>query len=303
MGFSLSRAIAGAVGGAAHAAGEIFDAQLKEEEKNRARELDLARQKEAAKYADELVSARERSKEAFQERKEKDKRGIYKSTFELAQADLKERGVKYGTVEGQRAMAEAFSKTGYPEFADKFLDNAANLDKATNDHEYKKAQLEANRLAREANVLAREGKISDTKLAADRKVYEGRLDDLTQFQYDADGKKTGEDPTIKHWVAGVTGDIARNDPYKAAQVVTQIAQSVTAIKQKNPRFTPSQVRDEVERMIGASAKQAPAPAAPAAPGVKTVKPRTPGILEKNAGGASGSWDDAQETPLESPLGA
>ena len=79
MGFSLKRALLGAVVGGAHAAGEVYDAQLKEAEKNRQRELDLAKTKELQEHADELLANREARKQEMLDKRESDKREIYKN--------------------------------------------------------------------------------------------------------------------------------------------------------------------------------------------------------------------------------
>lgn len=120
MGFSLKRALAGAVVGGAHAAGEVFDAQLKEQAANRSRELELERQKEMARYQDELTGDRENRRDEIKAaRAEKDQDKVARNMSEIRSA-VREKGLDPDKIDGLRYAAGLADERGYTSIADKY---------------------------------------------------------------------------------------------------------------------------------------------------------------------------------------
>lgn len=310
MGFSLKRALAGAVVGGAHAAGEVFDAQLKEAERDRARIADEERARRQAEYADELLGNREARKQELLDRREADKRKIYKDIVASETAALKEKGVGIGTADGQQAIADAFITAGYPEFGDKFSDNATKAREAADRKELKTIELanamETRRAARAASAEAREARISERQGRADLKrsedfkladkAYNDALGDLEESVYE-DNKKVRTDPTIKNWVRASTFELARKDPYAATQAALQLGELINEIRAEKPnasryeitQLAESRVRSGRKTTEGAIAGQTVdfsssrgAPAAPVTTTRKGSQPETvvPGILDR-----------------------
>lgn len=154
MGFSLKRALAGAVMGAANAQVEIADANLKEAAEQRKLEEQFARQKELIAIQDENAMRREQSmislkEEILNKRSEKDKLFLNEGLDAL-----KKDGVNPGSIEGQRRLAEMAARNGNQNYADKFFDNAIRMGEIESKAELRKAEiatrLETARMAREA---------------------------------------------------------------------------------------------------------------------------------------------------------
>lgn len=262
MGFSLKRALAGAVVGGAHAAGEVFDAQLKEAEKDRARVAEEERARRQAEYADELLASREARKQEFTDKREADKRKIYKDTVGEATAKLKESNIKIGSAEGQQSIAEAFITAGYPEFGDKFSDNAQKAREADDRKELKKIEManlmETKRIGRAAAADARSGRI-DLKRSEDFKMADKAYNDmLTDYEIPVlndEGKGNGTtDPTIKNWIRGQTFEIARKDPYAAMQAAQQLAATVDELRSANPGTSLFKITQMAEDRVRAGTK-------------------------------------------------
>ena len=124
MGFSLSRALAGAAMGAAHSAGEIFDGMIAEERKTREadaamqRQLDVATQLQT--HADELTGAREVSRDALKEARAKKDRDETATQMQGIRTKVKAMGIDPDTNAGLRAAAGLADEQGYTAIADKF---------------------------------------------------------------------------------------------------------------------------------------------------------------------------------------
>lgn len=312
MGFSLKRALLGAVVGGAHAAGEVYDAQLKEAEKNRQRELDLAKTKELQVHADELQANREARKQEMLDKREADKREIYKNIVTEQTKSLKERGIGIGTAEGQQSIAEAFISAGYPEFGDKFSDNAQKAREADDRKELKKIEManlmETRRATRAIQAETRAGRIElkrseDFKMAD--KAYNDMLTDYEIPTFNDDGRRAGTDPTVKNWIRGQTFEIARKDPYAAMQAAQQLGATVDELRAANPGTSLFKITQMAEERVKAGTKamntaisgqtidfNSPRGAAPAQ-AVKSSQPeqRIPGFTE-NIGRNPGLYDQA-----------
>lgn len=175
MGFSLSRALAGAVVGGAHAAGDVFNDQLAEAAKDRARAADEERAFRVAEHADKLVADRARSARDYAEAKEKEKRKDYADTVKDQMVALKEKGISVGSAQGQFAIADAFLQKGQPEFANTFTDNGQKAQQADDNKELRKIQL-ANAAATAA--IARQGKAD----AQEAKIERRKQDEYGRFE-------------------------------------------------------------------------------------------------------------------------
>lgn len=313
MGFSLKRALLGAVVGGAHAAGEVYDAQLKEAEKNRQRELDLAKTKELQEHADELLANREARKQEMLDKRESDKRGIYKNIVAEQTAALKEKGIGIGTAEGQQSIAEAFISAGYPEFGDKFSDNAQKAREADDRKELKKIEManlmETRRATRAMQADARAGRI-DLKRSEDFKMADKAYNDmLTDYEiptFNDGGQRAGTDPTVKNWIRGQTFEIARKDPHAAMQAAQQLGATVDELRAANPGTSLFKITQMAEDRVKSGTKAAtaaisgqtidfnsPRGAAPVqapAPGSQP-RERIPGFTE-NIGRNPGIYDQA-----------
>lgn len=314
MGFSLKRALLGAVVGGAHAAGEVYDAQLKEAEKNRQRELDLAKTKELQEHADELLANREARKQEMLDKREADKREIYKNIVGTQTAALKEKGIGIGTAEGQQSIAEAFISAGYPEFGDKFSDNAQKAREADDRKELKKIEManlmETRRLNGAMRAEARTGRI-DLKRSEDFKMADKAYNDmLTDYEiptFNDGGQRAGTDPTVKNWIRGQTFEIARKDPYAAMQAAQQLGATVDELRAANPGTSLFKITQMAEDRVKAGTKamntaisgqtmdfNSPRGAAPAQAPTTGSQPRerVPGFFEKFGQVSPGLYDQA-----------
>lgn len=262
MGFSLKRALLGAVVGGAHAAGEVYDAQLKEAEKNRQRELDLAKTKELQVHADELLANREARKQEMLDAKQEKLRTTFKDIVNTETAALKEKGIGIGTAEGQQAIADAFISAGYPTEANLFADNAQKWRDATDRKELKKIEManlmETRRQTRAMQAEARAGRI-DLKRSEDFKMADKAYNDmLTDYEIpilNDDGKSTGgKDPTVKNWIRGQTFNIARENPYEAMRAAQELAATVDELRAANPGVSLFKITQMAEDRVKAGTK-------------------------------------------------
>lgn len=158
MGFSLSRALAGAVVGGAHAAGQVFDSQLAEAAKDRARIADEERAFRVADHADELAAMREQRKYEYLEKKQRDNLKQDAETMREVRAKVREQGLDPDTPAGMKAAAGLADEMGYMNHADKFRLRSENERAAT-------AREEGLKEARAARLQAASEARANRKLA------------------------------------------------------------------------------------------------------------------------------------------
>lgn len=251
MGFSLERALAGAVAGAANAAGEVYDAQLKEGVLQRARAEEQANRIALAEEQDRLLAAREQRKQEYLDSKEQSKRSLYASLVEEQVSELKRKGIAIGGAEGQRIIGQAFIEKGYPEFANTFFDNAQKAQQADDNKELRKIQLAnaaaTSALARESKLAAREAKIGEAQKLA-YKTWEGTLNDFEIKSRDQDGN-TKTDSTFKNWMQASTASLAAKSPQAALDRTLQLGQLINELKDSNPTKSPFQITQMAEKRI------------------------------------------------------
>lgn len=168
MGFSLGRALAGAIAGGAGAVSEIADMQIKEAAVSRQREADFERQRQLMREQDEIMAMREQRVADTKQRVEKEKRDEIAGFMRTQLSALKEKGVDSGSIEGQRAIASAAAEAGYQDYADKFYDNAIRLGQiesvAESNRESRQLRAQNMQLAT-ADAAARRAESTDRKNA------------------------------------------------------------------------------------------------------------------------------------------
>lgn len=143
MGFSLKRALAGAVVGGAHAAGEVFDAQLKEAALERERQQQFERQKELQTHQADLLMDRENRRDEIKaSRAEKEQEKIGKNMSEI-RAAVREKGLDPDKIEGLRYAAGLADEKGYTSIADKYRVRLETERSHTANEENKRIQLAA----------------------------------------------------------------------------------------------------------------------------------------------------------------
>lgn len=171
MGFSLKRALAGAVAGSAHALGEIADLQLKEEAAARLRAQEVADKRMLMGEENELLLQREQRVAEMKSKMLDDERtSIGKKVVEF------KAGYKgdITTPAGQRYLAGKFGEIGRTDLANIYEDNARAAEQTRNSHLDRQAQLaistqnsrdnrDAIRQRREEVQLAKDAALNDKK--------------------------------------------------------------------------------------------------------------------------------------------
>lgn len=156
MGFSLRRALAGAVAGGAHAAVELADNAIKSAEHDRQLQMQFDRQKELMAMQEESAVRREQHAYDMKEKLDsKKKEKVGKFMIDGLDA-LKKDGIDSGSIAGQRRLAEMAAASGHQDYADKFFDNAIKLEQIESTTELRKEEMrtraETARLGREARA-------------------------------------------------------------------------------------------------------------------------------------------------------
>ena len=190
MGFSLGRALAGALAGGAAAAGQIADAHILEATRQREADAQFARQRQLMIEQDELLAARaERvasTKNAYDERKIKEVADFMKSGLDT----LKKEDVNPGSVAGQQRLAVLATENGHPGLGDKFFDNATKLSQIESSAELRKEEMKT-RLATVS--LARESANENKKVARearDEQFNQNKISNMSSIEFtDRDGNK------------------------------------------------------------------------------------------------------------------
>lgn len=141
MGFSLKRALAGAIAGAAGAVGSIADARIKEAQQERERQQAFERQRELLELQDEIAAQREQRVEASKQRLEDAKIERMGGFMKDSLASLRESGIDPGSALGQRKLAEMALENKQPALADRFFDNANRMDEMKDRSELRKMEL------------------------------------------------------------------------------------------------------------------------------------------------------------------
>lgn len=294
MGFSLSRALAGAVMGAAHEVGEIADAHLKEAARTRELDDQYRRQLELAKQHDEMVAQRQARVEEMKTARENDRRKEVKSFMAQGLSVLKSEGLDSGSVAGQRRLSELAGSNGYLDYQDKFADNAIKLSQIESNADLKRAEMatraETARLAREARAGDREGRIdANTKQAV--KELNNTIDGFVVERYDRDNHKVTD--TSAADAVRAEADKLRNAGKSPSEINSALLNFKPLFNEqsvKNPGASGADLfsgaKSELQnRMAPKAQTTGPAPVTvQPSQTVPKAKPRIPSMFESKPGG-------------------
>lgn len=149
MGFSLKRALAGAIEGGTRAAGEILDAQVKAKADDEARLQRIADAKELSTFQEGLADARMRSVNEYRGAVEKKSRAEMATLVKGITVKAREAKLDPGSAEGLTFIAEELANNGYMAEADKYNMRAesqrshrANEDLRGDQIKYQRADLQ-----------------------------------------------------------------------------------------------------------------------------------------------------------------
>lgn len=294
MGFSLGRALAGAIAGGAGAASEIADNQIKEAAQSRLMAQQEERQQRMNIARDEIAANRAQRVADTKERLDKNKRDKVSDFMKTNLAAMRAEKIDPGSVAGQKRLAVAAAEAGYQDYADKFFDNATRLGQIESSdglrREEMKTRAEASRMARELNNDRKSAEKEDKEEMARQR----QLDRISQVSItDRDGKKVSFDaaPYLSAlYREGIDNGLRPRDALDAA---TAARKAIDFGLTKNSDFmtvVPAVVnaaatwRKAPETTVTKAPVSAPVIQAPAAP-----KPVTQGLFSRDvpayAGGA------------------
>lgn len=166
MGFSLRRALAGAVMGAAHAGVELADASLKQAAVDRANAEQFERQKELERLRDEALFNRQQRVDDMKEAKVKSGRKEISDIVATKVAELRDEGVDPHSAKGLLQIGSYLGEKGFDDHGQKYIERGIMLQRNDEAHEdrvdARKARSEDLKL-RLAEVGARRGEANDAK--------------------------------------------------------------------------------------------------------------------------------------------
>lgn len=187
MGFSLGRALAGALAGGAAAAGQIADAHILEATRQREADASFQRQRELMAAQDELQAARADRVEATKIKRSKDERDAISGEIKSHRADLKKNGVDPDSQKGLVSLAGYLGEKGYIDYADKYRNDAINMQRNDEVHQDRvddrvdKAQRARERMA---EISLGRAAARDEKVSAREKLELAKIDDtLNTFKF------------------------------------------------------------------------------------------------------------------------
>lgn len=288
MGFSLSRALQGAVMGAAHEAGEIFDGMIAEERKQR--ELDLAQERafEVERFKDQLLLDRERSrdrdKEAIATRAEEKISNQMKTYYAAA----REAGLDPNKLDGMRFIAAKALEDGKAGIYDKITDNIDKREKNLSDAELRKLQI----------AQLGEARASRKRGEADAD-HEKQLQRLTTYAnrfdvpgFDEDGKKV-VDKRAANAAFNYGHDEIVNKGRKPAEVFAELAElnsRVDALRNL-PEYAKASPDALFKTAVNPNWDKKPVTPTPAGGAPTTTAPKKP-----DSGGGISGWLQRQGLP-------
>lgn len=285
MGFSLRRALAGAVAGGAGAAVQLADNAIKAAEHDRQQADAFERQKELLRIHDENAIAREQRSFEFKEKYAAKKIERYSTFLSATTAELKKEGIKPESADGQARIAAALSSNGFPAEGDKYQDNYFKLMELKSKDTLARAEqgirLEMARDRRAGSTDKESAKVAEKRLAE-------TIDGFSFETRERDGKKGEPDNRAVDEVKRIVDRERR-----AGASVDDINSGLVKLK---PAFNdersknPSAPGDEIFRSAWAQVVANDKPKDQAAPPKPTVvapepeKKRIPGVPEKLFGG-------------------
>lgn len=283
MGFSLGRALAGALAGGAAAAGQIADAHILEATRQREADAQLARQRQLMIEQDELLAARAERVAATKNAYDEAKIGKVADFMKSGLTTLKSDGIDPGSVVGQQRLAALAAENGHPELADKFFDNGIKLGQIESATELRKEEMKT-RLATVS--LARET-ANDNKASArelrDEQFNQNKIANMASIDYsDKDGAKQKINAYGQFNTLFQEAKEAGHSPAQALEAVSA-ASSLTG-QAIRAGVNPDQALNAAINRAATWRKApepspTPAPPAQIAPPPAPSKPRTPGFFE------------------------
>lgn len=193
MGFSLRRALAGAVAGGAGAVVELADSALKSAARDRELQMQFDRQKELMALQESNAEARAQRTYELKDKRDTDKAARFGTFLSQTSADLKKEGIKPESAQGQARLASALTSGGYPAEGDKFFDNSIKLQQISSNEELRRAEqgirLEMARDRRSGTVDKSSAKAAEKQLS----------DTIEGFAFkvkDRDGKFVDDDRAL-----------------------------------------------------------------------------------------------------------
>lgn len=307
MGFSLRRALAGAVAGGAHAAVELADHAIKSAEHDRRRALEFEQQNRLMETQAQNAEARARRAYEFKEKRETDKIERYGKFLSATTADLKKEGIKPESADGQARIAAALSTNGFPAEGDKYQDNYFKLlELKTKDEQRKAEQTIRLEMARDRRAGTAE-KASTKAGAASSKADEKELKEtINSFAFKTKSREGGseEDSTARDLVANIV-DKGRSQGASAGEMNSRLLAlkpAFNAERAEKPRANGADIfRSTWEKV---NTKPADKPAQPAVQPAAAERKVTPSIFNNGPSrrGASGGWDSPPAQPASGASG-
>ena len=301
MGFSLGRALAGALAGGAAAAGQIADAHILEATRQREADASSQRQREQMVAQDELQAARADRVEATKIKRSKDERDAISGEIKSHRADLKKNGVDPDSQKGLVSLAGYLGEKGYIDYADKYRNDAINMQRNDEAHQDRvDARVDRAQQARErlAEIGARRGAANDEKVSAREKLELAKIDDtLNTFKFKSVDPRTDREAVDD--TAYNEAKILKDRMEQAKVPFPEINRRLMALKSQSDSFRTDPANKGIsgaqalEMAMGAAESQAAERAkASAAPGQGQYRPsstsapqtpaptkRTPGFFE------------------------
>jgi len=186
MGFSLKRALQGAVMGAAHEAGEVFDGMIAEERKQREADAAQQRSKDLYSYQADIIMDRERSRDELKDaRAKKDLETVSQNMREVKAAVREKFGDKSDTPAALKYGADLAEERGYMKVADVWRARSETERSHLANEANRKEQIEARAEARAARKRG-EADADHEKQLQRLTTYANRFD---VPGFDDDGKK------------------------------------------------------------------------------------------------------------------
>ena len=193
MGFSLRRALAGAVAGGAGAVVELADNALKSAARDRELQMQFDRQKELMAIQEENAANRAQRTYELKDKRDTDKAARFGTFLSQTSAELKKEGIKPESAQGQARLASALTSGGYPAEGDKFFDNSIKLQQISSNEELRRAE-QGIRL--EMARSRRSGTADNSSTKAAEKQLADTIDGFAFKVKDRDGKFVDDDRAL-----------------------------------------------------------------------------------------------------------
>ena len=238
MGFSLGRALAGALAGGAAAAGQVADQQILEATRQREADAQLARQRQLMIEQDELLANRAERVEATKLARSKAEREAISGEFKSHRADLRAQGVNPDSQKGLVSLAGYLGEKGYIDYADKYRNDAINMQRNDESHQDRvDARVDRAQQAKErmAEIASRRAATNDEKVSAREKLELSKIDDtLNTFKFKSVDPRT--DKEVLDDTAYNEAKILADRMHQANMPLPDINRKLMALKSQSDDF-------------------------------------------------------------------